>query len=282
MKLLRGQAAVSPALERGALERPESRGSPVSLGSGRRVPGARAAEERGCVMLPGPAGFWPFPSEQGVQCCMFAMARGAPGRAPANRPLLTRCCRRVSRCPARSACLAPAAAPRAGAWGLLTPLLFVPAAGVGAGPAAGGGSGPVQVKDSPLLLQQIEALQLSIKHLKNENNRLKVRWGQRLVLRHRAQPGAGGRTGLAWPRGAGCCRTGHLAAGDVLPPAPPSICPARGGFPWGRRSCCTEGSSARRALWGAQPGRERAGLAAPGAGVSLPGSAPPQRDQGAG
>ncbi|XP_032042085.1 dynactin subunit 1 isoform X1 [Aythya fuligula] len=45
--------------------------------------------------------------------------------------------------------------------------------GVGAGQAAGGGSGPVQVKDSPLLLQQIEALQLSIKHLKNENNRLK-------------------------------------------------------------------------------------------------------------
>ncbi|KAF1419521.1 Dynactin subunit 1, partial [Spheniscus magellanicus] len=28
-------------------------------------------------------------------------------------------------------------------------------------------------KDSPLLLQQIDALQLSIKHLKNENNRLK-------------------------------------------------------------------------------------------------------------
>eukprot|EP00075_Anas_platyrhynchos_P022444 XP_027311697.1 dynactin subunit 1 isoform X3 [Anas platyrhynchos] len=45
--------------------------------------------------------------------------------------------------------------------------------GVGTGQAAGGGSGPVQVKDSPLLLQQIEALQLSIKHLKNENNRLK-------------------------------------------------------------------------------------------------------------
>ncbi|XP_052523156.1 dynactin subunit 1 isoform X1 [Tympanuchus pallidicinctus] len=46
--------------------------------------------------------------------------------------------------------------------------------GVGAGQAAGGGStGPVQVKDSPLLLQQIEALQLSIRHLKNENNRLK-------------------------------------------------------------------------------------------------------------
>lgn len=34
VKLLRGQAAVSPALERGALEWPESRGSPVSLGSG--------------------------------------------------------------------------------------------------------------------------------------------------------------------------------------------------------------------------------------------------------
>ncbi|XP_052523163.1 dynactin subunit 1 isoform X8 [Tympanuchus pallidicinctus] len=48
------------------------------------------------------------------------------------------------------------------------------AGGVGAGQAAGGGStGPVQVKDSPLLLQQIEALQLSIRHLKNENNRLK-------------------------------------------------------------------------------------------------------------
>uniref|UniRef100_A0A8C6Y379 Dynactin subunit 1 n=1 Tax=Naja naja TaxID=35670 RepID=A0A8C6Y379_NAJNA len=36
---------------------------------------------------------------------------------------------------------------------------------------AGGGSGAV--KDSPLLLQQIEAMQLSIKHLKNENNRMK-------------------------------------------------------------------------------------------------------------
>ncbi|XP_072717211.1 dynactin subunit 1 isoform X6 [Ciconia boyciana] len=47
------------------------------------------------------------------------------------------------------------------------------AGGVGAGQVTGGGSGPVQVKDSPLLLQQIDALQLSIKHLKNENNRLK-------------------------------------------------------------------------------------------------------------
>ncbi|XP_030126306.4 dynactin subunit 1 isoform X5 [Taeniopygia guttata] len=45
--------------------------------------------------------------------------------------------------------------------------------GVGAAQVPGGGSGPVQVKDSPLLLQQIDALQLSLKHLKNENNLLK-------------------------------------------------------------------------------------------------------------
>nr|XP_060635459.1 dynactin subunit 1 isoform X3 [Anolis sagrei ordinatus] len=45
--------------------------------------------------------------------------------------------------------------------------------GLGAGQMMMGGSGPVQVKDSPLLLQQIDAMQLSIKHLKNENNRLK-------------------------------------------------------------------------------------------------------------
>ncbi|KAM6441115.1 dynactin subunit 1 isoform 1-T1 [Liasis olivaceus] len=45
--------------------------------------------------------------------------------------------------------------------------------GVGAGQVLVGGSGPVQVKDSPLLLQQIDAMQLSIKHLKDENNRLK-------------------------------------------------------------------------------------------------------------
>ncbi|KAJ6658613.1 hypothetical protein lerEdw1_020001, partial [Lerista edwardsae] len=45
--------------------------------------------------------------------------------------------------------------------------------GAGAGQVMMGGSGPVHVKDSPLLLQQIEAMQLSIKHLKNENNRLK-------------------------------------------------------------------------------------------------------------
>ncbi|XP_018424016.1 PREDICTED: dynactin subunit 1 [Nanorana parkeri] len=36
------------------------------------------------------------------------------------------------------------------------------------------GSGPVQVKDSPLLLQQIDALRLSMKHLKQENNKLKA------------------------------------------------------------------------------------------------------------
>ncbi|XP_039579284.1 dynactin subunit 1 isoform X11 [Passer montanus] len=47
------------------------------------------------------------------------------------------------------------------------------AGGVGAAQVPGGGSGPVQVKDSPLLLQQIDALQLSLKHLKNENNLLK-------------------------------------------------------------------------------------------------------------
>ncbi|XP_077157497.1 dynactin subunit 1 isoform X2 [Paroedura picta] len=45
--------------------------------------------------------------------------------------------------------------------------------GVGAGQVVIGGSGPIQVKDSPLLLQQIDAMQLSIKHLKNENNQLK-------------------------------------------------------------------------------------------------------------
>lgn len=39
--------------------------------------------------------------------------------------------------------------------------------------SVGSGSG-VQVIDSPLLTQQIEAQRLCIKHLKNENNRLKV------------------------------------------------------------------------------------------------------------
>lgn len=36
------------------------------------------------------------------------------------------------------------------------------------------GSGPVQIRDSPLLLQQIDALRLSMKHLKQENNKLKA------------------------------------------------------------------------------------------------------------
>ncbi|XP_061100290.1 dynactin subunit 1 isoform X2 [Conger conger] len=47
-------------------------------------------------------------------------------------------------------------------------------AGGGGMPSMGGGSGPVQVIDSPLLVQQIQAQRLSIKHLKNENNRLKA------------------------------------------------------------------------------------------------------------
>uniref|UniRef100_A0A7M4EFG3 Dynactin subunit 1 n=1 Tax=Crocodylus porosus TaxID=8502 RepID=A0A7M4EFG3_CROPO len=42
-----------------------------------------------------------------------------------------------------------------------------------AGQAMVGGSGPIQVKDSPLLLQQIDAMRLSIKYLKNENNLIK-------------------------------------------------------------------------------------------------------------
>lgn len=57
---------------------------------------------------------------------------------------------------------------------MAAPCLLVSPVGVGASQVMAGGSGPVQVKDSPLLLQQIEAMQLSIKHLKNENNRLKV------------------------------------------------------------------------------------------------------------
>lgn len=37
-------------------------------------------------------------------------------------------------------------------------------------------AGPVQIVDSPLLRQQVEAQRLGIKHLKNENNRLKVHY----------------------------------------------------------------------------------------------------------
>ncbi|KAM4051890.1 LOW QUALITY PROTEIN: dynactin subunit 1-like, partial [Anomaloglossus baeobatrachus] len=47
--------------------------------------------------------------------------------------------------------------------------------GVPAGQSVLNGSGPVQVKDSPLLLQQIDTLRLSVKHLKHENNRLKAK-----------------------------------------------------------------------------------------------------------
>lgn len=50
-------------------------------------------------------------------------------------------------------------------------LLCAPAANMM--PGVGSGSG-VQVIDSPLLTQQIEAQRLCIKHLKNDNNRLKV------------------------------------------------------------------------------------------------------------
>lgn len=49
------------------------------------------------------------------------------------------------------------------------------AGGVSANQSMMNGSGPVQVKDSPLLLQQIDTLRLSMKHLKHENNRLKAK-----------------------------------------------------------------------------------------------------------
>lgn len=50
------------------------------------------------MMLPGPAGFWPFPSEQGV--CSAACSRwlaGHPGVRHQTQTvrLLTRCCGRV-------------------------------------------------------------------------------------------------------------------------------------------------------------------------------------------
>uniref|UniRef100_A0A4W5N4U1 Dynactin subunit 1 n=1 Tax=Hucho hucho TaxID=62062 RepID=A0A4W5N4U1_9TELE len=48
-------------------------------------------------------------------------------------------------------------------------------AGAGVASGAGGLSGPMQVVDSPLLRQQVATQRLGIKHLKNENNRLKVR-----------------------------------------------------------------------------------------------------------
>ncbi|XP_029450581.1 dynactin subunit 1-like isoform X2 [Rhinatrema bivittatum] len=48
------------------------------------------------------------------------------------------------------------------------------AGSVNSGQIIGSSSGPVQIKDSPLLLQHIEALRLSVTHLKHENNRLKA------------------------------------------------------------------------------------------------------------
>uniref|UniRef100_A0A4W5NAB0 Dynactin subunit 1 n=1 Tax=Hucho hucho TaxID=62062 RepID=A0A4W5NAB0_9TELE len=47
-------------------------------------------------------------------------------------------------------------------------------AGAGVASGAGGLSGPMQVVDSPLLRQQVATQRLGIKHLKNENNRLKA------------------------------------------------------------------------------------------------------------
>ncbi|XP_030048404.1 dynactin subunit 1-like [Microcaecilia unicolor] len=46
--------------------------------------------------------------------------------------------------------------------------------GTVSGQLLGSSSSPIQVKDSPLLLQQIDALRLTINHLKHENNRLKA------------------------------------------------------------------------------------------------------------
>ncbi|XP_030046809.1 dynactin subunit 1 [Microcaecilia unicolor] len=48
------------------------------------------------------------------------------------------------------------------------------AGAVSSGQFVGSSSGPMQVKDSPLLLQQIDALRLSVNYLKHENNRLKA------------------------------------------------------------------------------------------------------------
>lgn len=116
----------------------------------------------------------------------------------------------------------------------------------------------MQVKDSPLLLQQIEALQLSVKHLKNENNRLKVRRGQRLALQRGARLGVG----------TGCCCARHLAAGTVLPPARAGSLGEEAADAALRRGGSSAGSPARTR--GHRP-RSCAGLAAPGAGVvSLP------------
>lgn len=95
-----------------------------------------------------------------------------------------------------------------------------------------GGSGPLQVKDSPLLLRQIDALQLSIKRLKNENNRLKVRGGGVSGTEERLQqkPFPSSLGLWEWP-----LRTPLPAFG---PPAPSLILGgARSGGPLGRVGC---------------------------------------------
>ena len=63
------------------------------------------------------------------------------------------------------------------------------------------------MKDSPLLLQQIDALQLSIKHLKNENNRLKVRCGEapRPAVGPRSAEGVPVGPGVLDPGAQVCC-----------------------------------------------------------------------------
>uniref|UniRef100_A0A3B3R703 Dynactin subunit 1 n=1 Tax=Paramormyrops kingsleyae TaxID=1676925 RepID=A0A3B3R703_9TELE len=65
------------------------------------------------------------------------------------------------------------AAPASGIASIVTGMTGDEQKGVAVATMAGG-SGSLQVVDSPLLLQQIEAQRLSIKHLKNENNRLKA------------------------------------------------------------------------------------------------------------
>lgn len=45
-------------------------------------------------------------------------------------------------------------------------------------------AGTVQVVDSPLLRQQVEAQRLGIKYLKNENNRLKVHCSYQMEVLH--------------------------------------------------------------------------------------------------
>lgn len=184
------------------------------------------------MMLPGRAGFWPFPSEQGVQCCMFAMARGAPGRAPASRaaahPVLQTCvpvpspvCMPGTRCssPGRGVGAADTAAVcacrRCGRR---------PGGGRRLGASAGEGlASSTPANRSPAALHQAP-----------QEREQPAQGEVGAAPRPAAQSPAGGRR----EDGAG------VASGSgVLPPAPPSICPARGGFPWGRRSCCTEGSS---------------------------------------